>query len=173
MGSNFHNNKSELDIYLLESIHQIVSISKNKQFKNRAISQAIEITLFLNKNFDTAERQQILLSLKGQPILNHSSPRAIKQTEILLKHLKNLQELSLKPYKSSIKEDILDCISLNNNKTLGLIFVIVLIGLNILIFNLSPFIWTSANDKICQEKGYWYSSSDTSCHAWYLLPRIR
>lgn len=164
----------ELESYLVQSVSGIVSIAKDKYFRDKALLQTQALCRHISENFSASEQQQILSILAGNALPETGSPRINMQSEIILDHLKSLQEKALTlqnvPFLQDLRDNILPYIW---KKAGGFIIAgVVLVLANVMLYGfgtiIAPAIWTSSGDRSCQEHGYWYSGNDSKCHAWYI-----
>ena len=165
----------ELESYLVRSVAGIVSVAKDKHFRDKAMLQAQVLAREIGNHFSVSEQQQILSVLLGNMGSEVCPPRIVKQCQVILDHLKFLQEKALilqdVPFSQDVRDNILPYIW---NKAGGFIIAgLVLVLANVAMYGfgavVAPIIWASSSDRTCQERGYWYSGSDSKCHAWYVL----
>src|SRR3989344_3525897 len=101
----------ELESYLVGSVAEIVSVAKDKYFRDKALLQAQVLAREIVNHFSVSEQQQILSVLLGNMGSEACPPKIVKQSQVILDHLKLLQEKALTlqdvPFFQDIRDNIL------------------------------------------------------------------
>jgi len=77
----------ELESYLVRSVAGIVSVAKDKHFRDKAMLQAQVLAREIGNHFSVSEQQQILSVLLGNMGSEVCPPRIVKQCQVILDHL--------------------------------------------------------------------------------------